>query len=207
MNYTIYKPNPKNTGGLANFKTAKVKNQKKDMWESILFVEFVPQKGWNDEKKTGSFDADKKRFVAINVAEAGEFLYSMQERKQFQNYHKSGERACWVKFGHYNTKRKISQGQGKDDLFFEVDNFVIAVSEKGNNVSVPISAGEGQVLKLLLESYIKESMALTASEESKKFKASQKGGSEKEEDETSDEDPEENSEEDGDEYEDDGIPF
>lgn len=174
MKLTIFKPNPSGNGGLISLKVGMTKNDKKDLWSKTLFVEFVPQKGWDSSKKTGSFDVDKKRIVAINTSEAGEMLYTMDTKAPFQNYHQSGDRSCWIKFAHFDKKR--TNGREGDKGFWQgtVDNFAIGYSEKGANVNIPISSGEARELKLLLEAFIKESMALDAKEEERKFKSKAK---------------------------------
>ena len=70
------------------------------------------------------------------------------------------------------------------------------------SVNVPLSSGEAEVFCLMLESYIKESMALDAKESDKKFKGRGKE-SNKEESETVEEDEEDQSEDDDDS----SIPF
>ena len=174
MQYTVFKPNHKNTGGLLNLKVAMVKNNKKDAWEKTLFAEFVPQRGWNEKTRSGNFDPSKKRIVAINVGEAGEFLHCMQENIPFQNYHQSGDRSCWIKFAPYLSNRVFGKEGDKGFWKGTVNNFAIGYSEKGQGVTVSLTPGEAYNVKLLLESYIKESMAIDAKEAEKKFKASQK---------------------------------
>jgi hypothetical protein len=171
MNYTVFKPNPKNTGGLVNLRIATTKNNKKDVWEKVLFAEFIPQKGWNEATKSGSFDASKKRSIAINIGEAGEMLYSVKRNVPFQVYHKSGERSCWVKFIPFPRKREVGKEGDKTHWVGEVDNYAFGYSEKGGAVNIPLSSGEAEVFCLMLESYIKESMALDAKESDKRFKS------------------------------------
>lgn len=174
MQYTVFKPNPKNTGGLVNLRVANTKNEKKDSWEKTLFAEFVPQKSWNDQNKSGSFDSSKKRTIAINVSEAGEFLSCMEKNVPFQNYHKSGDRSCWVKFAPFDKKRTFGQEGERGYWEGQVTNFALGYSEKGKGVSIPLTPGEAFALKLLLESFIKESMAIDAKEADKKFKENKK---------------------------------
>jgi hypothetical protein len=192
MQYTVFKPNPKNTGGLVNLRIATTKNNKKDVWEKVLFAEFLPQKGWNDATKSGSFDASKKRSIAINVGEAGEMLYSVKRNVPFQNYHKSGDRSCWVKFIPYSRKREVGKEGDKTHWVGEVDNYAFGYSEKGVSVNIPLTSGEAEVFCLMLESYIKESMALDAKESDKKFKSKGKDSPKDEEPETEQEEEDSN---------------
>jgi len=170
MNYTVFKPNPKNTGGLVNLRIATTKNKKTDSWEKVLFAEFLPQKSWNDTTKSGSFDSTKKRAIAINIGEAGEMIYSVKKNIPFQNYHKSGDRSCWVKFIPYLRFREVGKEGDKSHWTGQVDNYAFGYSEKGGGVNIPLTSGEAEVFCLLLESYIKESMALDAKEQDRKFK-------------------------------------
>lgn len=204
MRYTVFKPNPKNSGGLVNFHLSKLKDKKSGDWKSALFAEFVPQKGWNDDKKVGSFDPEKKRFVLINVGEAGEILHTMKTGIPFQNYHDSGDRSCWVKFASYETTRKFGRKEDKGYREDKVVNFAIGVSEKGNNVNVPLTPGEAEAIRLLLESYIKESMAIDAKEHDKKFKKTQE---KKSDDSVEDTEEQEEEEDDVVEEDDSDIPF
>lgn len=200
MKLTIFKPSPKNNGGLVNFRVTQTK-AKDDSWKSALFAEFVPQKGWNAEKRTGSFDPEKKRFVLINVGEAGEILHTMKTGIPFQNYHDSGDKSCWVKFGAYETTRKFGRQGDKGYREDKITNYAIGVSEKGNSISVSLTPGEAENFRILLESYIKESMAIDAKEHDKKFKKAQELSNKKEKE----EEVEEN--DDVEEEEDDSIPF
>ena len=205
MTYTVFKPNPKGSGGLVNLRIATTKNKKTDSWEKVLFAEFLPQKSWNDATKSGSFDPTKKRTIAINIGEAGEMLYSVKKNVPFQNYHKSGDRSCWVKFIPYPRKREVGKEGDKTHWTGDVDNYAFGYSEKGGGVNIPLSSGEAEVFCLLLESYIKESMALDAKEQDKKFKNKGKDSPKDEESET----PEENEEDLGGGADDgnDDIPF
>ena len=203
MQQTVFKPNPKNTGGLLTLKIAMTKNDKKDLWSKVLFAEFIPQKSWNDSTKTGSFEASKRRVVAINPNEAGEILYSIDRNVPFQNYHQSEKGSCWVKFIPYTRERKVGKEGDKSYWVGNVDNFAFGYSEKGAGVNIPFTSGEAQELKLLLESYIKESMALDAKEQERKFKA--KGKETAKDDEPSSSEEEDLNE--TQEEEDDSIPF
>lgn len=200
MQLTVFKPNPKNTGGLVNLRIATTKNQKTESWEKTLFAEFVPQKGWSESTKSGNFDASKKRSIAINVSEAGEILYSMEKEVPFQNYHKSGDRSCWVKFAPFNKKRTFGQEDEKGFWEGQVANFALGYSEKGKGVSVPLTPGEAFNLKLLLESYIKESMAIDAKEAEKRYKDREKTSVKNKKEEVSEEE-----QEDGEDFDD--VPF
>ena len=175
MNYTIFKPNPNSNGGLVNLKVAKTKSTKKNVekWEKTLFAEFVPQKGWNSESKTGSFNPDGKRFVAISVGEAGEILHSIKTSIPFQSYHKS-DNPVWIKFGAFQKDRKFGREEDKGYRVDKVNNFALGVSGNDLNISVPLSCGEAEVIKVFLRKFIEEALTLEASEQERIFKDNKK---------------------------------
>lgn len=167
MLYTIYKPNAKNAGGLASFRVQKKKDEKKG-WESLLFVELLPQKSWNNEKRTGSFDKDRKKHIMLNISEAGEFINTFRTKTPFSAFHKNGNTSTSISLTTYNSKRKVN-GE-----FVEQTNFGLMVRSGDNTIKVPISPGEAESLIVLLQHYMKESMSLSFKNEQDRFKQSQK---------------------------------
>lgn len=184
MRYTVYKPNTKVTGALATFSIGETKN-KKEEWEKTLFIEFIPQKSWNAEKHSGSFDYEKKKFVAINLAEAGEFIHSIRSGFPYTNFHKSAKGTSVVKIASYNQERKVGQEGQKGFWKGEVRNVAVGVSFNGVNINVPLSPGEQEVVVALLDSYIKQSIAQEASNEKKRRKNRENASPKKDEKESS----------------------
>jgi len=168
MNYTIFKPNPKNTGALVNFRVSKLKN-KKEMWEERLFIEFIPQKNWNQDSKQGSFDTSKKKTVMINPSEAGDLLHTLSSKIPFQTYHQSSSGGTWIKFAPFKGSRKFKDKEGNEEIF-NIDRFGFSISEKGFYLGIPVEPSEGECLRILFENYVKGAMGLEASELSKKYK-------------------------------------
>lgn len=169
MRYTVYKPNAKVTGGLATFSIGETKN-KKEEWEKTLFIEFISQKSWNAEKHSGTFDYENKKFVAISISEAGEFIYSIRSGTPYQNFHKSAKGTSVVKVGSYTQSRSVGQEGQKGFWKGDVRNVAVGVSFSGKSISVPLAPGEQEVVCLLLESYIKQAVAQDASNEKKRRK-------------------------------------
>ena len=195
MQYTLYKGNAKNTGSLASFRIAKTKN-KKDQWENVLFVEIVPQKGWNDSTKLATYNVEGKTVIAITVDEAGEFIHSFERNVPFNAFHKSQNATAVIKLNSRTITRKID-----DTTSVEVLQYGLSVTKGGNKFWVSINAGEAEILKILLDAYIKQALALVAKNHDDDFK--KKGDSAKakpapKQEEESNEQPAE---------EDDDIPF
>lgn len=183
MNYTVFKPNTKNSGGILKFRVSTVKNEKKDIWEERLFVELVPQNGWNEKTKTGSFDASSKKFVMLNTNEAGEILHAIETKIPFETYHKSGDSGTFIKFAPFVSKRKFGKegmtGHRVDDVF----NFAFGIV--GDlKLSVSLAPGEVFALKVFLEKFIVSSCSLAGKEEDRKFKQGQKKENKKQKEET-----------------------
>jgi len=170
MRYTVYKPNPRNTGSLATFSIGETKN-KKDEWEKTLFIEFIPQKNWNAEKHTGQFDYEKKKFVAINVGEAGEMIHSLKSGVPFQNFHKSAKGTSVIKVGFWDKERSVGQEGQKGYWKGTIRAAAVGVSYSGNNVTVPLEPGEQEVVVRVLEAYIKQALAQDSANEKKRRKA------------------------------------
>lgn len=171
MKYTVFKANPKSTGAIANLRTSKLKNDKKNVWEERLFLEMLPQKGWNDSNKTGSFDPDKKQTVMINPTEAGDMVNTILNGIPFDAYHQSGDGpGKGIKLAPFKGKRKFKTKDGEKEV--EIQKFGLQLAGKGFSISAPLDPGEVQCLRVLLENYIKNAIGLDASEESKKYKSS-----------------------------------
>lgn len=201
MQYTVYKPNPKKSGALANFRVSKTKNEKRGMWEERVFIEFLPQKSWNEEKSTGSFDPEKRRTVMINPTEGGEFVNTLLNGQRYETYHKSGDTGTYIKIGPFQGKRKFKDKNG-EEVTEAITRFGLAISGKGFNISLPIDPGEAQCLRVFFENYVKGALGLEGSEQEKKFKSKKDNSSDDSSSEVEDdEDP------DVEDEEDDDIPF
>jgi hypothetical protein len=89
MGLSLFKPNAKNTGAalLASFNS---KGDKKG-----IFLELIPQTGWNEQTKNGSFKGGEKITVKFSPQEAAKFIHSLEYLKPFEKplFHKtaSGE--------------------------------------------------------------------------------------------------------------------
>lgn len=169
MNYTVFKPKGANKGARVSFNTSKLKNSKGE-WQERLFVEFVPQKGFNSEKNVAVFDYSNKKSVMVNPSEAGEMIHTISTGIPFQTYHKNGESGVWIKFAPWQKKREFGQKGKTGHRIDEVSEFSIGISGSYVFIAISLSCGEVQCLRVLLESYIKQAMAIDASELAKKMK-------------------------------------
>ena len=169
MYYTIYKANPSNSGCCASFRVSLIKNGR-EKWIPKLFVEFLPQKSWDDKSKTGTFDKEERKVVAFDINEAGEMLYSIEHNVPWSAFHKTQDGTTIIKFGFWN--KKMSFGLPKEKGYWEGEkrNSAISFNSQGKSCSLPITSGETVVLKLLLESYIKQFITMAGKVLDKKFK-------------------------------------
>lgn len=176
MIYTIFKPSPKNNGGILKFKTSLNKNEKKGVWQERLFVEQVPQKTW-DGPSGSTYNAADKKVVMINITEAGEILHTMKTGIPFQTYHKHGDGGVWIKFGRFMSSRKFGREGDKGYREDKVASYALGIGGH----SIPLSPGEAECLRVYLEKYIVSATSLDGKEEAKKFKQGQKQAPKKQE--------------------------
>lgn len=158
MIYTIYKPNKNNNGGLATFRVKKQKTDK-GVWTSTLFIELLKQNSWNSEKHTGTFDKESRKFIALNVSEAGEFLNTFKNNQGFSAFHKSTKGSTSFSLVPYQWNRKIGEKQES------ITCYGLSASSNSVQYKIPITPGEAQALSLLLEHFIKEHAALQLKQE------------------------------------------
>jgi hypothetical protein len=161
MIYTIYKPNKNINGGLATFR---VKKQKKtgdleSAWASSLFIELLKQNTWNSEKHTGTFDKESRKFITLNVSEAGEFINTFKNKVPFSSFHTSAKGSTSFSLSPYSWKRKVNNND------FEITCFGFSVKSNNVEYKIPITPGEAEVLTVLLEHFIKEYASLSLKEE------------------------------------------
>ena len=202
MNYTIFSPNKKNSGGLASFRVSKQKN-KKDMWEERLFVEVVPQKEWAGSPQKTGYNPANKKCIMISPSEAGDILHTLDTKIPFESYHKNGETGTWIKAGSFAGSRKFRGRDGQEETH-TIARFAFSVSCPNPKfyVGVALNPAEAYCLRVFLENYIKGAMGLEGAELAKKFKQDQKKKDGEPESKPSKSEPEAELEE-----EDAGIPF
>ena len=156
MNFTLYKPNSKNTGSAFSFSVNKGRNDK-----TVLFVSMIQQYSWNDDRKTGSFkenakNSEKSATTALSAIEAGEILSSFKSRIPFVAFHKKDQDTTIIKFAPWDKKRKIREKDG--DKWYETPAFGVSVTRNSSQTyKLPLEAGETEVLSALLKKYILES--------------------------------------------------
>jgi hypothetical protein len=161
MIYTIYKPNKNINGGLATFRVKKQKkgDDSESSWTSSLFIELLKQNTWNSEKHTGTFDKESRKFITLNVSEAGEFINTFKNKVPFSSFHTSSKGSTSFSLSPYNWKRKVNNND------FEVTCFGLSVKSNNVEYKIPITPGEAEVLSVLLEHFIKEHASLALKEE------------------------------------------
>tara|TARA_R100000479_G_C6344392_1_gene186609 strand:- start:341 stop:907 length:567 start_codon:yes stop_codon:yes gene_type:complete len=158
MNFTLYKPNSKNTGSAFSFTIAKDKKN-----NPVLFVSMIQQHSWNEKYKTGSFkqnakDPQKSAVIKLSATEAGEILSSFKTRIPFIAFHKRENDSTIIKFNPWDKKRKIVDNKGES--FVDTPAFGLTVSKKSSlSFKLPIEAGETEVLAELFREYIKQSFS------------------------------------------------
>ena len=200
MNYTIYKPNAKNSGSAFSFDLTTGKND-----TPVIFVNMILQYSWNDQYKNGSFkenakNPEKSAVFALTPTEAGEIISSVRSRVPFTAFHKKDDNTTIINFTPWDKKRKI---RGKDgDQFFETPAFGLSVAKNSSQkFSLPLEAGETEMLVLLLEEYIKWAFDAAA----RQYKPREEGGQSNNR-QSNNSKPQEKTKLD-DDFEDDGVPF
>ena len=92
----FYKPNSRSTGSACSFSY-----NKKD---KALWVNFIKQSSWNDQKKIGSFKGsgpDKKANSKFSVTELAGLIHAIETNGEFGNFHGTKERNTTFKFSPY----------------------------------------------------------------------------------------------------------
>lgn len=167
MHYTVYKPNPKKTGFLGSFRVSKQKNN--DLWENKLFVEFVPQSGWDASKRLATWDAKNKKCIILNVSEAGELIHCIEHQVPWSSFHKSSESTTQIRFS--VSEKNESVGQKGSANYWEGTklNTCLSCTSNKNSFWITMNSGETRVLKTFLEHYIAQSLNLAGKNHSIKF--------------------------------------
>ena len=171
MSYTIYKPNSKNTGGLASFRVSK--SEKGDDTIAQLFVEFVPQDGWDNDKKLGAFSKTDKKCVMFNVSEAGEMIACMKHSYPWQAYHSSGTVSTQITFGPWEKEHEVGKKGNAGHWKGKKNDWVLSVYSDGQRSGITMSAGEAEVVLKLLESFVTTALELNQANHDRRFAEAQ----------------------------------
>lgn len=139
MNQHFYKPNPRNTGSACSFGVS----------GKSLFVSFVKQVSWNEEKKTGSFrenakDPEKSINVKFTNVEAGGILNAIKTKTEYKIYHTSPKGVTTGSFKPYISK------DGEDKGY----SFTVFKQGNKNPFQIGFTHAETEVLILFLNKYI-----------------------------------------------------
>jgi hypothetical protein len=131
----------------------------------------IQQYSWDDKRKNGSFkenakNPDKSATIMLSFNEAGEFISSFKSRVPFVAFHKKNDDTTIIKLTPWDKKRKIVGQDG--DQWHETPAWGISVTRNSSQTfKLPIEAGESEVLKELLKSYIHECLDANKTEYSK----------------------------------------
>jgi hypothetical protein len=139
MKFSLYKPNPKNTGCAFQFKIGQGKGE-----EKALYVSAIQQASWNENTRTGSFSEnakvpEKNLNIKLNENEIGGMLYAVRQYKDFSAFHTFEENKTQISFKAY---------QKKDGT----DAFSFSISRNGNQkFGIGIELGEAEALSEFLK--------------------------------------------------------
>lgn len=129
LSTTFFKPNPKSTGALIQFRTAF--SEKSESYETYFTI--VKQVSWDSERKVGSFkseDKDNSVAIKVNLIELGSFIYSIRNNESYSTVHKSSEGMTSIKFGPFT--------RGDSSMF----GFSISKSKQKYSVSLTMQEAE-----------------------------------------------------------------
>lgn len=151
---TIYKPNAKNTGALASF-TASSKDE-------CIYVEMLKQKAWDAEKKTGTFDNEKKTSAKIGEFEIGGMIRAIEHGEKFHAYHSTKSSSKTVSLSPASWKNN----KGEEVNFL---SFQIGVG-KDDKFNIGITYAEAEVIKMLCKDTLSAIIKKRAIEKAKNAK-------------------------------------
>ena len=171
MSIQIYKPNSKNAGSAYTFS----QSISKQNGEPVFYISAISQYSWNDEKKTGSFAGNAKNpektiNVKITPNEAGEFLSSFADRRDFSTFHSYGGSNTTIKLSPWDKQGKISKYNSATKSFQDekmiLPCFGISLSKgKSNSIKIALEPGEIEIVKRLLDSFLNSYIAYKSSEQ------------------------------------------
>lgn len=94
----FYKANPKVTGSACSFKLS--------LKDDCIYINFIKQATWNDEKKTGTFSSQSVNPKAVcsmkmSSTEIGDMISAMRRNAEFNCFHDSQKQITRMKFSPY----------------------------------------------------------------------------------------------------------
>lgn len=109
MSLAIYKPNSKNTGCGFSFQCG-IDTKSNNV---SLYVKSIQQHSWDSNRKKGSFqqnvgDPEKNITVKFNEYEIGEFISSLNKRREYVTFHSFGDDSTVIKLVPWDKKVKDS---------------------------------------------------------------------------------------------------
>lgn len=86
----FYKPTPKVTGTACSF----YMNQR----DGSFFSTLVKQASWDESRRIGKFDKDKKAIIKLSQLEVASFIHAIESRTEVKGYHKSSQQVVQFSF-------------------------------------------------------------------------------------------------------------
>lgn len=155
----FYKPTPKNTGTACNWKFS--------LKDGSLYCSMIKQASWDSNKRTGSFEANKKKpeatvFMKFTLAEAGAILDLLDRNREFKTVHKTDKQTLTINFIPYMRNDKQI-------------GFSYSIFKKAEDVEVGFLIGfsfaEGRALRELIVSYLQNYFRCKAEEDDQRREA------------------------------------
>ena len=154
----LYKANKSNTGHAASISV----NSK----EGNLYVQFIKQMGYNEERHIGSFKGGDKATVKFNIWEMGALLDSFSRNQPYKTVHQSPNKSVSINAGPYsldkNDPAKVS-GYSLSISFKEEGQ------EQPKRFSISFNFAERQVFIEYLKFALNKHFAASYSEQKKEF--------------------------------------
>lgn len=102
----FYKPNPRNSGSACSFYRTR---------DGSLMFSMIKQSSWNEQKKTGSFQANKDNpkgnvKIKLSLAEAAGFIDSIEKDIESKEYHDSQNQTTQIRLAPYLDKEGQKKG-------------------------------------------------------------------------------------------------
>ena len=160
MSIQIYKPNKNNTGFAFNFS----KGIEKRSGEPVLYVSAIAQHSWDENKKLGSFTAnkdnpDKNLNLKFNEFECGSICDCIERRHEYSTFHQFEENKTTIKFTPWDKQvkgQKFNPSTKKfEEYTFISPCFGISITKNGNNTfKIPLESGEVYCIKEYIRNII-----------------------------------------------------
>lgn len=158
MKKAFFKANAKNTGAALIIDTNI--NLAKDKKRIDTYLKIVRQVSWDEKNKTGTFKDNMEKpgqfaNISLSVDELASIIYAIDSKTKFSAYHAYNEKATTLNLikTEYTDKNGVSN-----------DYFVLNINQDPKNkdsaISISLSMGEIQTLKILAQEVVRNSLYL-----------------------------------------------